>query len=402
MIALGICGFGLSARADIFMPNFPVIETHSTGAGNTSGSFAASAMMGAKGHSNQPLLANWEASITGLCATQTGASPWPGSCNPTGMASALHNLTGRSWVQFTWAATDQVSALNEVVASLQTWHSPAVVPIYGQADHWVAINQVTATANGSGWTIGNVLFFDGGPPGGQDSGTNGYTGGQLSYNGNIFKNVYFMVISNIGGCDPCVSDPFYNRYVLMWEPPVDQMHTHIVTNFARAPGVSQGMSEKLAQSLVWKALSTGGVNEEPGIWNAISGGTAGTAFEVNGVFPTGDRWDYFLVPILSAANTVTAFVQLAADDGSFESVHVLPTPIQFNPVTKARAELLARGTLQVGESLTSGILTWDPKSNTPFVKAPTFPYYEFGVVNRAKEIGVVRVSLNTGAVIRTP
>lgn len=402
-IAMGVCGLALSAQADVFNPNFAIIETHSVGAGNTAGSFAASAMMGAKGHSNLALLPSWESSITSQCSAAGAATIWPGNCNPTKMASALASLTGRTWVQFTWAGTDQVSALNTLVSSLKDHGSPAIVPIYGQADHWVAVNQITGTLTGTNWTISQVKFYDGGPAGGTDGGLNSYEGGLLSYGGSAWRNVYFRVLENINpSCDPCTTDPWYDRYVIMWEPPPGQEHTNLVANYARSPGVFQGVgSERLAQIQVWSALTAAGINQDASIWNAISGGQAGRAFEVNGVAPAGDRWDYFLVPIMSDAHTVTAFVQLAADDGAFESVHVLPQPKAFHPVQRNTAQLLARTALGAGESLSPGILTWDPRAQTPFAKAPTFPYYEFSVVDAHHQVGVVRVSFDTGAVIRS-
>jgi hypothetical protein len=410
-MALGAIGFALSARADVFNPNIPVDSIHSVGAANTAGSFAASAMMGAKGHSNQSLLNDWENSITSLCATQSRVTNpgtrWPGACTPAGMAAALANLTARSWVQFTWASTDQASALNDIISSLRDHGSPAIVPIYGQADHWVAVIQVTATAGAGTWTIGNVKIYDGGPVDGLDGSGNSYQSGLVSYSPNIWKMNYYLVVGNINPtCDPCTTDPWYQRYVLMWEPPLDRIHSAVAANFPRSPGVaSDAVTTKLARSLVWKSLTAAGIDADPDIWNPISGGIAGVAFEVNGVSPAGDRWDYFLVPILStsgAANTVKAIVQLAADDASFESVHVLSSPGQFIPLDKPVAELLARTALNPGESLSAGVLTWDPRAKTPFAKAPTFPYYEFAILDGLKEVGVVRVSFNKGAVSRTP
>lgn len=411
LMALGVIGLTLSAQADVFNPNNTVVSIHSVGAANTAGSFAASAMMGAQGHSNQVLLNDWENSITSLCATQSQlANPgtrWPGTCTPTGMAAALRNLTSRSWVQFTWASSDQVSALNDIISSLRDHGSPAVVPIYGQADHWVAVIQVTATSNAGAWTIGNVKVFDGGPVDGVDGSGNSYQSGLVSYSPNIWKLNYYLVVGNINpACDPCTTDPWYQRYVLMWEPPLDHIHSATAANFLRSPGVASGtVTPKLAQALVWKSLTAAGINADPDIWNTISDGVAGIAYEVNGVSPAGDRWDYFLVPILStsgAASTVKAIVQVAADDASFESVHVLSSPGQFTPLSKPVAELLARTALNPGEVLSTGILTWDPRAKTPFAKAPTFPYYEFGILNGLKEVGIVRVSFNKGAVIRTP
>lgn len=402
-VAFGVFGLTLSAQADVFNSNFAVTELHSSGGANTSGSFAASAMMGMQGHSSLPMIPSWESSITSKCASLSGTTVWPANCNPSGMASALFQLASRDWITQSFASTDQASALGSIITALRLEGSPAVVPIYGQADHWVAVTQVTATLSGSTWNIGGVKFFDGGPVGAADGGGNSYEGGWLSYSASVWKNVYFMVIENINpACDPCTSDPFYNKYVITWEPHPENQHLNVPTNFLRAPGVaSGGLTTARAQALVWNALTAAGINQDAVIWNAISGGQAGQAFEVNAVTPFGDRWDYFLVPIMSGAHTVTAFVQLSADDGAFETVHVLPTASQFNPVTRSTAGLLARTALGAGESLSPGILTWDPRAKTPFAKAPTFPYYEFAVVNQHQQVGVVRVSFDNGAVLRS-
>jgi len=118
--------------------------------------------------------------------------------------------------------------------------------------------------------------------------------------------------------DPCTTDPWYDKYVVMWEPPIRPDATPTLSrNFRGAPGVFQGsITEPLARQLVWNSLTAAGVNADPDIWNAIHGGGGRTTFEVNGVSPAGDRWDYFLVPIVSAAKQVTAFVQLDADGGA--------------------------------------------------------------------------------------
>ncbi len=402
-VAMGLFGFALSAQADVFNSNFPVTELHSVGAANTAGSFAAAAMMGMQGHSSLPMIASWESSIRATCASDSGSTPWPGACNPSGMASALFGLAGRDWITQSFASTDQASALATIVTALRLEGSPAVVPIYGQADHWVAVTQVTATASGSTWNIGQVKFYDGGPTTGADGGGNSYEGGLLSYSGNVWKNVYFMVIENINPtCDPCTSDPFYDKYVITWEPHVQNQHLNVPTAFLKAPGVSSSaLTEARAQALVFNALTAAGINQDATIWPAISAGHAGQAFEVNGITPFGDRWDYFLVPIMSDATTVTAFVQLAADDGAFETVHVLPTASQFHPVSRTAAAQLARAQLKPGEVMTPGILTWDARAKTPFAKAPTFPYYEFAVLGPNHAGGVVRVSFDNGAVIRS-
>jgi hypothetical protein len=219
----------------------------------------------------------------------------------------------------------------------------------------------------------------------------------------VFKSVFSPVTENIDpSCDPCTSDPWYNRYVAVFDPPRGQEHAPIVTDFAKAPGVAHGgLTAARAQALVWNALTAAGIDRDAEIWGAIAGRQAGRALEVNGVAPDGTRWDYFLIPVLSSDRTAVGFVQLAADDGAFEGVHVLPGASHFDPVSSAGAERAARATLARGESLTPGILTWDARARTPFAKAPTFPYYEFAVLGPNHGGGVVRVSLATGAVIRS-
>jgi len=400
-VAFGVVGLAGAAQADVFNSNHPVTELHSVGGANTAGSFAASAMMGMQGHSALATITNWETSIRSTCASDTGSSLWPGGCNPSGMSAALQTLAGRDWITQSFASTDQASALSSIVTALRLEGSPAVVPIYGQADHWVAVTQVTATLSGSTYNIGQVKFFDGGPVNGSDGSGNSYEGGLLSYSGSVWKNVYFMVIENINpSCDPCTSDPFYDKYVITWEPHVQNEHLHDLSNFLRAPGISNEMNALRAQQMVFSALTAGGIDQDATISSAIAGTHAGRAVEVNGVTPFGERWDYFLVPLMSGTKTV-AFVQLAADDGAFETVHVLPQATELHPVTKGTAELTAMSKLHAGETLSPAILTWDPHAKTPFAKAPTFPYFEFAVNDKHQQVGVVRVSLDDGAVIRS-
>ena len=404
-MVLGICGLATQSRADVFLPNFPVSELHSSQGASSAGPLAAAGMMAAQGDSNANVIVSWESQMVASCNFQTGGSLWPQSCNPHGMASALIVYTNLVWVAATWAATDQALALNQTLASLQLWGSPPVVPIYGQADHWVAVTQITATNNAGSWLINAVRFYDGGRPGGLDSGFNSYQAGLQAFSGSVWRSVHFMVVTGINpACDAagCVSDPYYNRYVVVFDPPRGQSHPAISAVFPSAPGVVQGgMTERLAQAEVWNALAAGGITADPEIASAIRGGVAGPAFEVNAVFPSGAPWSYYLVPIVSPANTVLAFVQLAADDGAFEGVRVVTTPAPFAPVTRKQAEILAARALAPDERLTGGILTWNPRTKTRLGKSPVSPYYELGIVDTAgQSAGVVRVALDGGAVDR--
>lgn len=402
----GGCCLAATGHADVFTPKFPVTERHAAEAANTAGSYAAVTMMGAQGYSNAAIPSNWDSMITSSCAAETtklGGTLWPGGCNPDGMANAVAGFTANDWETFTWPATSEADALTETLISLQTFGSPALVPIYGQADHWVAITQITATNTGGVWTINQVKAYDGGPPGQTDSGFTNYNAGLQIWGGSSWANVYFKVLTAINpSCDPsCTSDPYYGKYVLTFEPPRGAPHPHPLTAFSRAPGVvSDGMTAAAAERHVWRALSAAGIDGDPAAWSAIRGGVAGRAYEVNAVWPNGSRWDYFLVPIVSRTGSALAFVQLAADDGAFEGIHVFDHPIAFAPITERTATRLAERQLAGGESLTAGILTWDPKGSAKVQKSPFSPYYEFGVITRTGTAGTVRVPLGGGAPVR--
>jgi hypothetical protein len=416
-----VCMPAAGTAGTVFTTRFPVTERHSVQGANTASSFAAAAMMGAQGFSNAVAPGNWETLISSSCTTQTAtpASLWPAHCHPGGMAAASTVFSANDWETRTWPATDKATALNETVASLQFYQSPAVVPIYGQSDHWMAITQITATNTAGVWTISQVKAFDGGPVGQEDSSGNSYLPGLQSMSGFVWANVFYQLVTVINpSCDAvgCTTDPYYNRYVLMFDPPRGEHHPPVSAVFANAPGVIPAgqhvMTEHLARTEMWRALRSAGVDADPEIANAIRGGVPGTAFQVNAVWPSGKPWNYYLVPILSKANTAVAFVQLGADDGSFESIHVLPKPMPFVPVTLRKAQQLARSALAAGESLTAGVLTWDPGRAMKLGKSPVRPYYKFGVVNATrldkadkadksdKAVGVVRVTFNDGTVVR--
>ncbi len=389
--------------------------------------------MGAQGFSNSGTPLNWETNITSGCTTQTknlaappigtGSGPvsvWPATCNPDGMAIFLNqfsppNPPGEPAVHWiTFKTTDQPTALSELIVGLQSFGSPGVVPIYGQADHWVTVNQVTSvTATGA---IFNVKGFDGGMLGGTDSSGTSYFSGPQSWAPIPWKNTFFTVVIAInpscdsvpnGGCGaPPVNDPFANKYLLMFEPP--ELGTNALpapVTFATVPGVvGKGeMNETVAQVRVMDALVAGGIDSDAELWNGVKSGTPGAAFHVAGVWPSGAAWDYYLVPILSTtnANTAIGFVQLDAADGAFQSMNMLTTPVQFTPVAMTKAQQIASSVLVKGESLTGGLLTWNPRTNSQLAKSPGFPYYEFGIAGATTKSAKVRVRLNDGMVVRS-
>jgi hypothetical protein len=207
-----------------------------------------------------------------------------------------------------------------------------------------------------------------------------------------------------GGCGaPPTSDPFFDKFVIMFEPPPNAVHEQIQTAYQASPGIvpagHNAMNAHLAQRRVFDALTAAGINNDAAAWGVISSGVAGPASLVNGVYPNGILWNYYLVPILSSrsADTVIAFVALSADDGSLDHLNVLAQPAPFVAVAPTRAAELARGTLGRGEGLTGGTLTWDPRTNA---RSPSLPYYEFGVAGASSQNAAVRVPLHGGRAVR--
>lgn len=409
MLALGVTATATSAFAQlsgtdyIMGPNYTVTDMDSVGGASSAGSFAAAAMMGAHGYSNFAVPSGWETTVITNCKNASGPTLWPGQCTPSGMATATKNMTGNTWITQVFQDSAQTSALNAIVNALYGPRSPSIVPIYGQADHWAAVYYILATYNGSStWTIKNIKFYDGGPTGQDDSGFNGYFSGFLSVSGNTWKNTYYKVLTAINpSCDPnCTSDPYYNKYLVMWEPPPGTPNDE-KGNFPRAPGIlkaGQHMKSQIASMRVWDSLMANGVDVDPEVWGSIQYGVPGAAWEVHGLWPSGAQWDYYLVPILSNTTTAVGFVQVAADDGSFDSIFVPDQPVSFAPISMQQAQQMAHTTLSQGEHLTGGLLTWDPSGDAPIQKSPSAPYYEFGVMGPGKQdAGVVRVSLNGGA-----
>lgn len=394
----------------VFVPNYVVTERNGTLGANKARSYAAAGAMGAQGHSNYNAgsQATWESTILPICQANSGVTLWPEGCNPNGMAATLANKSGHPWTTYVYSDADQSAANNRIVSALKNIGSPAVVPIFGQADHWVTITEVSAKYQASGvYAIQNIKYFDGGPAWAVDSSGNSYSDGKQSWAGSSWNLVYYRVLTAINpGCDPnCTSDPFFNKFLVTWEPPPNTPLDSSIGVFAKAPGVlvaGQHMSAHMASMRVWDALMASGIDMDAEIWPAVQGGTAGAAWEVNGVWPSGDAWDYYLVPILSNTTTAIAFVMLDSLDGSFHSIFVPDNPIAYTPITMQQAKMLAHTTLANGERLTGGYLTWDPSDNALISKSPSFPYYEFGIVGPGNQDGgVVRVSHANGMVARS-
>jgi hypothetical protein len=337
------------------------------------------------------------------------------------MVNTLNALDPSSWVVFTTntnLATARAELLNHIASALFLYHSPGATPILGQADHFVNIFQAVAIPVDifGNFTVTSVNVFDGGGLGSdpqsplRDSRENKYISGPQTFTGDQFKQNVFAVVTAINpDCDflpggGCTSDPFFNRFVLMYDPPAGQPEPNVHSTWEKAPGIEPrgAMNVEKAQHRVWDALIAAGINKDPASWDPLSGAVPGPVVLVNGVYPDGSAWDYYLVPLLTDASSVAAFVQLSADDGSFEHLQLFPSPLPYAaPVTKARAKQLAAGVLAHGDRLTTdGVLTFNPLSDPALARTPNAPYYEFGVIAANGKSSTARVRLHDGTAIR--
>jgi hypothetical protein len=177
---------------------------------------------------------------------------------------------------------------------------------------------------------------------------------------------------------------------------------------ARANAAKPVMTAAIARARVWDALTAAGIDADAATWGAIHDGTPGEPLTVHARWPSGAPWDYYLVPIYGSpgppgprAHTAIAFIQLAASDGSFQSVDVLTTRQLFAPVSATRATQLARHRLARGERLAGATLTWDARidhagagARSRLARSPLEPYYELAVERAGAPISRVRVALD--------
>ena len=382
-------------------------------------SIVASFMMGARGYANYipPIGVAWRSTLLTSCqgwtrALRGGPSLWNEGCDPSGMSNAMSVISAQSWTTLTYSSTQQAAAIDQSITALSKHQSPVVTPIFGQADHWVAAYQIEAVPVGSRYSLRSVSFFDAlGVP--LDSGLNMFYSGKMTMSGAVWSRMYYLVVNAINPiCDPnCSSDPFHNRYLVTYDPPVSGSYSSGASRSApfhfvptEAPSIttsSEGMSVRTAQQGVIQALRLAGLDKNAEVYSTIAASTAGTPVLVHATDPAGLPWDYYLVPMYNEAGAVSAFVHLSAQGGAFESSIVFDKPVKWQPIDIESASQRAISELTPGERLNGGTLVWSPAVNDVHVKSPHLPYYKFSVLDQAgKTTGALLVTLHGGQIIR--
>lgn len=363
-----------------YPPTGPGAEINGSLGPNTSRSFMASGMMGVAFFENKSV-AGMEASLLSICQSKTKpTSTWPETCDFGAMISTLNSTFAEHWIHIVYNDTSQSDAISLQISGLRDYHSPSLAPLYGQADHWGTAYEVGIDASSA--DLKYVKLFDGGPSPLSDGGLNSYADGVVQSSGATWKSLFFRVVTSIAG-----TDPYYNKFLVTFDPPASTDPRHTIEapgkhGVSASPGVlhdGERMSAELAQERAWNAIFAAQVNEDDGLWSSIEKSIPDLGWAVSGVKPSGEAWDYYLVPMRDESESVVAIVQMSADDGALEQIWVGSRPIPFLGVTRAEAIALAGELLADDEMLEGGELTWNPQAAGPHARSPLFPYYEFRV-----------------------
>ncbi|EYF01795.1 hypothetical protein [Chondromyces apiculatus] len=399
-----------------YKTNYPPVGNNgeingSLGAG-TARSFVASGLMGAKFFGNANV-AGQEGALLNACKSITPAnSTWPERCSFGQFQTVLNDTFGQNWFAKSYSPSQQSIAINAQLNALRIYQSPSLVPIYGQADHWATVYEMRVDLN-MGEALVYVKFYDGGPevlpgtPAGEqesDGGWNYYEDGVGQASGATWKTTFYKVLTSVG-----TSDPYYNKYLVAYDPPskspqllamdterIQSMSTTLVP-FPGIVAATERMDAGLAEARVWDAIFLAGIDDDPLFWSALEKGTAGEAREIHGYKPSGEVWDYFLVPILINDGEVSAMVQLAKSDGALEQIWIPSKPLPFLGISRQEAFARAAEMLLPDETLAGGELTWDPALNDAHCRSPLLPYYQFDIHGKEGELrGGVIVALDDG------
>ncbi|HZH15303.1 MAG TPA: hypothetical protein VE057_13200 [Archangium sp.] len=379
-----------------FPPTLATMDINGSMGANTARSFMGAARMSIQAFKN--VVPPDENSILGSCRAYT-PSPnyWPESCNPDGMKSALSNGGWGSWISSIYSETQQAAALSQQIGTLRSYRSPNIVPIYGQGDHWVMVHKMVVddvTNN-----VVGVVFRDGGPAGDWDSSFNSYDDGQRSASGATWSTTYYRVLTSIGP-----SDTYYNKYVVLWDPPPNSPPSDVQPYRAKEP-VSplprgQRSTARLAQQNAIESLRLGGLDAtDAEMWSVLSQATPWHPYEVHGVYPDGSEWNYYLVPFLDSRRMLVGMAMLDKETAAYQQAWVLPQARRFTGVDHSQARGLAQSHagLKGDETLDEGILTWDPSTDGSVSRSPMRPYYEFRVKGpNGEDRGSVAVRLDSG------
>jgi len=379
-----------------YPPTIASMDINGSMGGGTARSFMGAARMSIQAFRN--VIPPAETTLLSSCQYYTPVpNYWPESCNPEGVRSALSYGGWGSWINSVYADGQQPAALSQQISTLKNYRSPNIVPVYGQGDHWVMVHKMVVDD-----VTGNIVgvgFRDGGPGGDVDSGFTSYDDGPRSANGTVWKDTFYKVLNSIGS-----SDPYYFKYVVLWDPPPHAPVPPPETYRAEVPRgpVSPGerLTPQLVQQKAIEALRLGGLDAvDAEMWSILSQAHPARPYEVQGVYPDGRDWNYYLVPFIDDRQLLVGMAMLDMETAAYQQAWVLSEPRRFSGLDRAQARARAHSHVELkgDETLDEGTLTWDPSAEGSIARSPMRPYYEFRVTGRdGEDRGAIAVRLDTG------
>lgn len=375
------------------------------------------------------------------CAAASGTAygvTWPDGCNPSGaaaMISSRASSASQHWISY--VAPNTTSNVGQVLLDkMARYHTPVVLPLHGSWLHWVTLLEASTTRAPDGTEQFNIVIFrDALPVGASDGTSRGDTHGgsygsvtsvmdALDFIGAYYSIVGFPGSSGGGGfpafaAPPCwaaracasapYNDPWFFKWVFLYEPPpgatlrAESEPTQLPA-IGRSPGIirkGQPMSASLAISGAIESMRRAGALDNHALQQALNEGSIEQAYQVRGQFVSGQPWDYYLLPVITAQGKVSAFIQLSAGDGAFSVAHVLDKPQSYSPITEGQARQAAAPQLRPGEQLGQGLLSWRPQALDGLTDHSMLPFFEFAVLTpQGESRGFIQVAQHNAALVQ--
>ncbi len=368
---------------------------------HTTASLVAAGLMGAQGYAAYLAPSGWDRTFADQCTAMTRnwrgftdpgmKTVWPGDCDPLGMAYALDGVagTGHGWGVAVFGKWDQKPALEKIITALQRYNSPAVIPLYGDSNHWVAVQQMIVTYTIDDFEISSTFIYDASPsPDSFSKRPTAKPDGRYELKETEMLRAVYSLLDVAG-------DTAYDRkHVVMFDPPPgasilpEPELTRRSLRKRSAPGLalSGGLDAATAKRRLWEALLQAGTDEEElRIWQVQ--GSAGEALLVRGHYPSGQERNYYLIPIYDRTTPafLLASVELSAEDGSVLAIRRLSAPSSwaYKTLSLEQAAQGAATLLAADEWLAGGELTWNSAASHHPLRAPYFPFYQFDIRDQA-------------------
>lgn len=366
-----------------FPPNDLDADINGTLGGAKARTLIAACRMGARYYGNIKIDPADEILLLQKCQLSSPINnSWPEKCSISGAVAATSKFYAQNWLVLKFGAEKQTQAIDQVIMSLATPKSPALVPLYGQASHWAAVYAVLANLDDPlKKELVKVRYRDGGAASMEDADGNSMQDGATSMSGNTFKLSLYTVLKSIAP-----TDPFYGHYVVAFDPPVGQPLPPLssIQYVGGTPLLEPGevMNEELAGLLAFDALEVEGLWDDPAFAHKLGATVdAGDVMAVEGWAPDGAPWNYHIVPLVDAAGRTVALVQLRSETGEFEQIRVFDRPGPFSYLGRREADAIARAALGIGansrQPRQNGVLRFDPRCGAEHCTSPWMPYYEY-------------------------